>query len=91
MATQKTSIALGNDALAAAKEAAATEGLSLSAFVTNLIRAHVAEQERLDAMGRYLTKYAPGFRLTEKARDAVEAEWRAPLEPIRPRRRRSAA
>lgn len=88
---RKTSIALGKDELAAAKKAAAAEGVSLSAFLTNLVRAHVAQQERFDAMGRYLSKHAPEFRLTDKAKAAVEAEWNAPLKPVRARRRRSAA
>lgn len=91
VSTKKTSIALGKDELAAAKKAAAAEGLSLSAFLTRLVRAHVAEQERLDAMGGYLSKHASDFRLTEKARAAVESEWTAPLKPVRARRRRTAA
>lgn len=91
MATRKTSVALGKDELVAAKKAAAAQGLSLSAFLTLLVRTHVAQQERFEAMARYLAKFAPGFRLGEKARAAVEAEWSAPIGPVRPRRKRRAA
>jgi hypothetical protein len=91
MATQKTSIALGKEELAAAKKAAASEGLSLSAFLSKLVRAHVAQQLKFDAMDRFVKKYAPSHRLTEDTRAAIEAEWNAPLKPVRARRRRSAA
>lgn len=93
MTTQKTSVALGKAELAAAKRAAAAEGSSLSAFLTKLVRAHVAQAARFDAMERYLMKHAPDFRLTGRARAAVESEWTAPLKPVRvrPRRKRTAA
>ncbi len=88
MPTQKTSVALGKEELAAAKKTAAAEGTSLSAFLTKLVRDHVEQQRRFDAMARFLGKHAPGFRLTAKARASVEAEWTAPLEPVRRRARR---
>ncbi len=91
MATQKTSVALDKSALAAAKKAAAAEGLSLSAFLTSLVRAHVEQQARFEAMTEYLREHAPRFRLSDRARASVEAEWSAPLTPIRTRRRRRAA
>jgi hypothetical protein len=91
MPAQKTSIALGKDELTAAKKAAAREGLSLSAFLSKLVRAHIAQEMRFDAMDRFVKKHAPKHRLTEEARAAIEAEWSAPLKPVRPRRRRSAA
>jgi hypothetical protein len=91
MAIQKTSIGLRKDELAAAKKAAAAEGLSLSAFLSRLVRAHVAQQLKFDAMDRFVKEHAPGHRLTEEARAAIEAEWSAPLKPVRARRRRSAA
>jgi hypothetical protein len=91
MASQKTSIALAREELAMAKKAAAAQGLSLSAFLSHLIRAHVAQEARFDAMGQYLSRYSAGFRLTPKARAAVEAEWSAPLKPVRAKRRRKAA
>lgn len=91
MATQKTRIALAKEELAVAKKAAAAEGLSLSAFLSKLVRAHVAQQGKFDAMDRFVKKYAPGHRLTPDARAAIEAEWNAPLQPVRTRRRRGAA
>lgn len=91
MPTQKTSIALGKEELAAAKKAAASEGLSLSAFLTKLVRAHVEQRAKLEAMDRFVSTYAPKHRLSEKARAAIESEWTAPLQPVRPRRRRKAA
>lgn len=90
MSARKTSIALDKDELAAAKKAAAAQNLSLSAFLSRLVRAHVAQQARFEAMDRYLAEHAPRFRLTEQARAAVEAEWSAPLKPVRPKRRRAA-
>jgi hypothetical protein len=91
MATRKTSVALGKDELVLAKKYAQARGLSLSAFLTGLIRAHVAQQARFAAMDAYTREHAPGFRLTQEARDAIEAEWNAPLKPVRTRRRRAAA
>lgn len=91
MPTQKTSIALGKDELAAAKKAAAAEGLSLSAFLSKLVRAHVEQEMKFAAMDRFVTEHVPGHRLTEGARAAIEAEWTAPLKPVRSKRRRSAA
>jgi hypothetical protein len=90
MPAQKTSVALPKEELAAAKRAAAAEGLSLSAFLTNLVRAHMAQQARFDAMARFLEQHAPGFRSSPKARAAIEAEWTAPLAPVRRRRKRVA-
>jgi hypothetical protein len=91
MATKKTSIALGRDELSAAKKAAAAEGLSLSAFLTKLVRAHIEQQVKFAAMDRFAKRYAPKHRLTEEARASIEAEWSAPLKPVRSRRRRTAA
>jgi hypothetical protein len=91
MSTKKTSVALGREELAAARKAATREGLSLSAFLTRLLRDYVAQQARFEAMERYLEEYAPNFRATKEASAAVSAEWTAPLKPVRPRRRRTAA
>lgn len=91
MPTQKTSIALGKDELVAAKKAAAAEGLSLSAFLTKLVGEHVAQQKRFEEMERFVATFAPRHRLSEASRAAIEAEWKAPLKPVRPRRKRSAA
>jgi hypothetical protein len=59
--------------------------------LSQLIRAHVAQEARFDAMGRYLSEYSAGFRLTPKARAAVEAERSSPRKPLRAKRRRKAA
>lgn len=91
MATQKTSIALDKKVLAAAKKAAAGEGLSLSAFLSKLVEAHIAQGLKFEAMDRFVTEFASGHRLTKEARAAIEAEWNAPLKPVRPRRKKSAA
>jgi len=91
MATQKTSIALDKKVLAAAKKAAAGEGLSLSAFLSKLVEAQIAQGLKFDAMDRFVNEFASGHRLTEEARAAIEAEWSAPLKPVRPRRKKSAA
>jgi len=90
MATLKTSIALSREELSVAKKAAEAQGLSLSAFLSSLVREHAAQEARFEAMDHYLQRFAPRFRLSERARAAVEAEWSAPLKPIRPKRRRAA-
>lgn len=89
MTAQKTSIALDKNELAAAKKAAAAQNLSLSGFLSRLVQAHVAQQARFEAMDRFLSEHAPGFRLSDSARASVEAEWNAPLKPVRPKRRRA--
>ena len=91
MATQKTSIALDKTELAAAKKAAAAEGMSLSAFLSKLVQAHVAQQIKLEAMDLFVKRHASSHRLTDEAKAAIEAEWSAPLKPVRAKRRRSAA
>lgn len=91
MATTKTSIALEKEILAKAKKAAAAAGLSLSALLAKLLKAHVEHEARVAAMGRYLRDFEPNFRLTPKARAAIEAEWTAPLAPIRQKKKRRAA
>lgn len=77
----KTSIALGREELRAAKKSAAAQGLSLSGFLSSLVREHAAQQARFEAMDHYLQRFAPRFRLSEKARVAVEAEWTDPPKP----------
>jgi hypothetical protein len=87
----ETSICLAKEDLAVAKTAARRDGLSLSAFLAKLIRAHAEEQAKIAGMERFLRTHARGYRLTDDARRAIEAEWRAPLPPVRSRRRRAAA
>lgn len=81
MATVKTGIALDRDMLALAEKAAAAQGLSVSAFLSSLVREHAAQAARFQAMDDYLQRFAPWFRLSDKARAAIEAEWSAPLNP----------
>lgn len=88
MATQKTSVSLDVGAIAAAKRAAEAEGVSLSAFLSQLIRERVKQDERFEAMARFLHEHAPTHKLSERSRRAIEAEWSAPLQPVRARGRR---
>ena len=88
--TAKVSIALDKDTLVAAKRAATAEGTSLSALVMRLLSAHLGQQAKFEAMGRFLTEFAPNFRATERELQAIRDEWTAPLKPIPKRRRRAA-
>lgn len=91
MKTQKTSIALDAKTLAGAKKAAAAAGLTVSALVSKLLEQHVAQQRKLEAMDRFVEKHAPGHRMSAAEAEAIEAEWTAPLAPVRARAKRSAA
>lgn len=84
-------MALDKDALVRAKKAAAAQGLSLSGLLMSLLTAHFERQAKLDAMGRYLEKFAPGTRVTEDDMDAIRREMTAPLKPVRRGKRRPAA
>jgi predicted DNA binding CopG/RHH family protein len=89
--TQKVSVALEKNALAAAKEAAAAEGLSLSGLLMRLLDAHFERQARFASMDRFLEKYAPNVRTTEEDIQAIRDEMAEPLKPVRRARRRRAA
>jgi hypothetical protein len=89
--TQKVSVAFDKKALEAAKAAAAAEGLSLSGFLMKLLRAHFERETRFENMGRFLAEYAPDFRATEQAMNAIRAEMAGPLKPIRRGKRKRAA
>ena len=91
MKTQKTSIALDDETLAGAKKAAAAAGLTVSALVSKLLEQHVAQQKKFDAMDRFVRKHAPRHRMSAAEAEAIEAEWTAPLAPVRPRNKRRAA
>jgi hypothetical protein len=52
--TQKVSVALRKDALAAAKKAAAADGLSLSGLLMNLLKAHFERRARFENMGKFI-------------------------------------
>jgi hypothetical protein len=89
--TQKVSVALERNALAAAKKAAAAEGLSLSGLLMKLLTAHFERQARFESMDRFIQKYAPNVRTTAEGIQAIRDEMTAPLKPVRrPRRRRAA-
>jgi predicted DNA binding CopG/RHH family protein len=89
--TQKVSVALEKDALVAAKNAAAAEGLSLSGLLMKLLNAHFARQARFEAMDRFVEKYAPNVRVSEDDIQAIRDEMAAPLRPLRRRRRKGSA
>ena len=89
--TQKVSIALEKNTLAAAKAAAAADGQSLSGLLMKLLKAHFEREARFENMGRFLTECAPNFRVTDRDRSVIREEMRAPLKPIRRGKRRRAA
>ncbi len=84
-------MALDRSALAAAKMAAARQGLSLSGLLMKLLRAHFEREERFASMGRFLDSYALEARVRDNEVQAIRDEMRAPLKPIRRRRRKTAA
>jgi hypothetical protein len=88
---QKVSIALDTDVLAAAKNAAAAEGLSLSGLLARLLQAHFERQARFEGMKRFSQKYAPDVRVTDDDLQSIRDEMAAPLKPVRRTRRRKAA
>jgi predicted DNA binding CopG/RHH family protein len=89
--TQKVSVALQKDALAAAKRAAAAEGLSLSGLLMKLLKAHFERQARFENMARFIDEYVPHVRVSERDMQTVRDEMNAPLRPVRRARRRRAA
>ena len=89
--TEKVSVALERNALAEAKKLAAADGLSLSGLLMKLLNAHFERQARFVSMDRFIRKYAPNVRTTEKDIQAIRDEMTAPLEPVRRARRRRAA
>lgn len=84
-------MAIRRDLLAAAKKAAAEEGLSLSGLLSKLVAEHLAQRERFANMDRFLRDYAPDFRVTDEQLRAIGEEMSAPLKPIRRSKRRGAA
>jgi hypothetical protein len=89
--TAKVSVALEKNALATAKKFAAAEGLSLSGLLMKLLTAHFERQARFESMDRFVRKYAPNVRTTEKDLQAIRDEMAAPPAPVRRARRRRAA
>jgi hypothetical protein len=86
--TEKISVALGRDELRAARDAAEQEGRSLSAFVTDAVRAWIEERRRLQAARRVLATFdAEDFPTAEEQRELL-ALWTQPRTAPRRRRRR---
>ncbi len=66
MAVAKVSLSLDERVLAAARAAAATEGISLSAWISRLIDHHIGIQEGLAAVREYEAEHGP---IPEEARE----------------------
>lgn len=88
---QKVSIALDKGVLARAKKAAASDGLSLSGMLENLLVEHFERETTLDNMTRFLDEHAPKMHVTERDMQKIRAEMSAPLRPIRRARKKRAA
>ncbi|SBW28665.1 hypothetical protein FDG2_5832 [Candidatus Protofrankia californiensis] len=59
MAVAKVSVSLDERVLTAARAAAATEGVSLSAWISRLIDQHIGIQEGLAAVREYEAEHGP--------------------------------
>ncbi|WP_131771043.1 hypothetical protein [Candidatus Protofrankia californiensis] len=66
MAVAKVSLSLDERVLVAARAAAATEGISLSAWISRLIDHHIGIQEGLAAVREYEAEHGP---IPEEARE----------------------
>ncbi len=66
MAVAKVSVSLDERVLTAARAAAATEGISLSAWISRLIDHHIGIQEGLAAVREYEAEHGP---IPEEARE----------------------
>jgi hypothetical protein len=89
--TEKVSIALRKDTLAAAKKAARADGLSLSGLLMRLLTAHFERQAKFAAMDRFVETYAPNGRVSDEDMQTIRDEMAAPLAPIRRSKRKRAA
>ncbi len=89
--TQKVSVALETEALAAAKKAATRVGLSLSGLLMRLLETHFEHEARLVAMDRVLEELAPHTKVTERQLQSIRDEMTAPLKPVRRGRKKKAA
>jgi uncharacterized protein (DUF1778 family) len=76
--TEKISVAIGRDELRLAKDAAEQEGMSLSAFVTEAVRARIEERRRLEAARRVLATFEPEDFPTAEEQRALLALWTLP-------------
>ena len=90
-ATQKISVAMGQDELRLARTVAEEEGLSLSAYVTRAVRERLEERQRLEAAREFLATFAPDELPTpDEERQLLELWMRPRSEQSRTRRRRPA-
>lgn len=76
--TEKISVAMGREELRLAKRAADEEGLSLSAFVTNAVRARIVEKRRAAAAHEVLAMFDPEDLPTPEIEAALLARWSQP-------------
>jgi uncharacterized protein (DUF1778 family) len=84
--TEKISVAIGRAELKLARSAAAEEGVSLSAFVTEAIRARIEERERLEAARRVLAAFEPRDTPTADEERGLLASWARPRVASIPRK-----
>ena len=88
-ASSKISITMGKEELRRAKTLAQSNGVSLSAIVTQAMRDYLAEQERRQAADEILASYREHDWPNEKEQAALAALWFAPrAAKTRPKRRR---
>ena len=83
MATAKISIAIGRDELRLARRQAAREGMSLSAFISRAVHAHLEECDRQAAAKQYLASYAPHELPTKARQKRLLALWSGKRKPTR--------
>ncbi len=91
--TQKISVALGRTELRPAKTAAAEEGVSLSAFLTQAVRKDLEERERLEAAREFLATFTRDELATPEERRALLKFWNEAKpginrDPVRRKRKR---
>jgi hypothetical protein len=87
--TEKVSVALGREELRLARQAAARDGVSLSAFLTVAVRARLAERRRLEAARAVLAGFAADDWPSAEEEAALLAAWsRSPRGPGSRSRRR---
>lgn len=80
MTIQKISFAFGRDELRLARSAARQDGVSLSAFVTGAVRAHIAHRRNRSrkAARQVLATFEPEDFATADEQRALLALWASP-------------
>ena len=76
-ATEKVSMSLDAIDLKFIRRVAKRENVSVSALVSQAIRAFRVEEERRQALAKLLSELQPDERVTEEEMDALEEQWRA--------------